>query len=463
MADNREIPPLEQNEFSGLIGVETTEINPPAGMYARTWGSSEHDIAEGIHRPLRATCLAIAHEAGAVPLFFITLDLMAWMSDEDEAGIRGPVETALDIAPGHLILQLSHSHGAPFTDPALVNAPGGDLIPLFRAQIIAACLQIAGDAQAAMKPSILSWGIGKCGLAYNRDLVLPETGETICGVNPAVAADDTLIVGRITDMSGSVCATLVHYAAHPTSLGGANRLISPDYVGAMRELVERDTGGAICVYLHGADGELAPRRCFEDDVEAADQNGRELGYAALSVLAGLFRPGERMVFDKPLESGATLGLWRFAKQTPDPTVEARLASVTLKIGPLPSIEACRAECNDAPTGFQKERAQRKLALREKLGEGPEYDLPIYVWRLGRSVLVGAPVEFYSDVQIALRERFPEFTVIVLDVCNGFMSYLPREADFKRETYPVRITLFEAGSMEQTCDKAAEIIASMVSG
>lgn len=461
MPEKNAIPPLERNEFSGLIGVETTEINPPKGMYARTWGSSDHDIAEGIHRPLRATCVAISEVERANPLFFITLDLMAWMSDQDEVGIRGPIETGLGIAPGRLVLQLSHTHGAPFTDPALVDAPGGNFISGYRSEIIAACLKVCRSAQAAMAPSILTWGVGKCGLAYNRDLVLPETGEVICGVNPAIEADDTLIVGRITDQSGLIRATLVHYAAHPTSLGGGNRLTSPDYIGAMRELVERETGGAVCVFLHGADGELAPRRCFEASTEAADQNGRELGYAALSVLAGLFRPGERMVFDKRLESGATLGLWRFEERTPDPTVEAKIGSATLKIGPLPSIEDCRAESDNAPVGFEKERAQRRLALREKIGEGPEYDLPIYVWRLGQSVLVGAPVEFYSDVQIALRERFPGFTVIVLDVCNGFLSYLPRADDYKRDTYPVRISLFEAGSMERARDKAAEIITSMV--
>lgn len=461
MPDKKTIPALELDEFSGLIGVETTEINPPKGMYARTWGSSRHDIAEGLHRPLRASCLAICQSEGSPPIYFITLDLMAWMSEKDEAGIRGPVETELGIEPGRLILQLSHSHGAPFTDPALAGAPGGDLISPYRREIISACLKTARAALAKMEPCILSWGIGKCGLAYNRDLVLPETGEIICGVNPVVPADDTLVVGRIANGSGQIRGTLVHYAAHPTSVGGANRLISPDYMGAMRELVERETGGATCVFLHGADGELTPRRSFEDDVEAADQNGRELGYAALSVLAGLFRPGERMVFDRRLESGATLGLWRFEGVPPDTAIDARRDHVTLNLGPLPSIDDCRSECDDAPAGFEKERAQRRLALREKVGAGPTFDLPIYVWRLGRSFLVGAPIEFYSDVQIALREQFPDFTVLVLDVCNGFLSYLPRAEDYQRDTYPVRISLFKEGSMERARDKLAEIIESMI--
>lgn len=461
MTHQNTIPPLAQNEFHGLIGVAFTEINPPEGMYARTWGSSNHDLADGLHRPLRATCLAFAAQDNTEPLYFMTLDLMVWMSNEDEKGMREPIETALGISPGRLILQLSHSHGAPFTDPALIDAPGGDLIAGYRSEIVDACIRIATEAKAAMTPSILSWGTGKCGLAYNRDLILPETGEIVCGLNPLTEADDTLVVGRVSDKSGTIQATLVHYAAHPTSLGGGNRLTSPDYIGAMRELVERDTDGAVCVFLHGADGELTPRRSFESDAEAADQNGRELGYAALSVLAGLFRPGERMVFDKRQESGATLGLWKFETQEPDQSIESKVGSVKLKVGELPSVDACRAECENAPAGFEKERAQRRLALREKVGDVAEFDLPIYVWKLGKTILVGAPVEFYSNVQIFLRAAFPDHTVLVLDVCNGFLNYLPRQEDFVKNSYPVRISLFAAGSMERARDKAADIVASLM--
>ena len=69
MTDNFGLSPLIQNEFTGLIGVAHTEINPPSGMYVRTWGSSKHDTADGIHRPLRATCLAIADKNGGPTAF----------------------------------------------------------------------------------------------------------------------------------------------------------------------------------------------------------------------------------------------------------------------------------------------------------------------------------------------------------------------------------------------------------
>ncbi|MCY4541340.1 MAG: hypothetical protein OXB95_02940 [Rhodobacteraceae bacterium] len=460
MKEKFQIQPYALNEFQGRIGVARAEINPPEGMYARTWGCAKHDIADGLHSPLYATCMAMAPRDGGQEVFLVTLDLMVWLSKTDEEGIRLKLENEFNVPPGALIVHLSHSHGAPFTDPARASAPGGHLIVPFRKKIAAACRQVMMQALKGMRKATLTWAAGRCGLAYDRDLVIPESGEIVCGFNPSKVVDDTLTVGRVVDEGGKVLGTLVNYAAHPTSLGGGNRLISPDYVGAMRSLVERETGGAICTFLHGADGDLTPRRSFEDEVEAADQNGRELGYAALSVLAGMLPPGHRMEFAGREESGATLGRWRLAACQPDKAFAFLQRTVGLNIAELPSIAECRNAAATASDGFERERAERRLAIREKLGDGDRFELPIYAWRLGSSVMVGAPVEFYSDVQVDLRARFPGITIAVLDVCNGFLNYLPREADYERNTYPVKIALFARGSMERARDRIAEVIAEL---
>ncbi|MDG2197387.1 MAG: hypothetical protein P8O70_10925 [SAR324 cluster bacterium] len=450
------IPEIHQQEFQGLFGVAVAEINPPTGMYSRTWGYSEHDVADGIHRPLRASCLTISGASEKENLTLLALDLMAWLSSEDEECIRVPLEEEFKLKPGSLLTHLSHSHGAPFTEPLLADAPGGHLIRGYRKQILKTCRQLISEAFENKRVCVLSWGVGRCGMAFNRDLTLPETGDHVVGINPSKVADDTLLVGRITEQSGVHVASLVHYAAHPTSLGGMNRLISPDYVGAMRELVERDTNGAPCIFLHGADGELAPRRCYEESTEAADQNGRELGYAALSTLSGLMPSGQKMVFDKKVESGATLGLWKYEDKLPDHEIDMITETLELKLGDIPSVDTFK-KLVEAKSGFEKERAQRGLALREKLGDSSTYDFPIYVWKLGKTIMVGAPIEFYNEFQIFLRRQFPENLILVLDICNGFLNYLPRKEEFARKTYQVKIALFAQESEERVRTKVVYLI------
>ena len=46
--------PLEvaPSAYAGLMGVARRDTTPPTGIYARMWGASTHDLAEGVHRPL---------------------------------------------------------------------------------------------------------------------------------------------------------------------------------------------------------------------------------------------------------------------------------------------------------------------------------------------------------------------------------------------------------------------------
>jgi len=72
-------------------------------------------------------------------------------------------------------------------------------------------------------------------------------------------------------------------------------------------------------------------------------------------------------------------------------------------------------------------------------------------------MVGAPIEFYNDFQIYLRKQFPENLVLVLDICNGFLNYLPRKEEFKRESYQVKIALFAPESEEKVLRKVIYLI------
>jgi hypothetical protein len=137
------------------------------------------------------------------------------------------------------------------------------------------------------------------GFAAHRDLWDDTAGRFVCGFNPAGPADDTLLIGRITDDAGQARAILVNYACHPTTLAWDNRALSPDWVGAMRETVEAAAGG-ICLFLQGASGDLGPREGFVGDTEVADRNGRQVGHAALAALEALAPAGTRFVYAGPV-------------------------------------------------------------------------------------------------------------------------------------------------------------------
>ena len=53
-------------------------------------------------------------------------------------------------------------------------------------------------------------------------------------------------------------ATIVNYACHPTTLGLGNRLISPDYVGAMGEVTESQTAVRCACFFRAHPASSAP-------------------------------------------------------------------------------------------------------------------------------------------------------------------------------------------------------------
>src|SRR5205085_6602500 len=124
-----------------------------------------------------------------------------------------------------------------------------------------------------------------------------------------IAADDTLLVARIVqERTHQTIGTIVNYACHPTTLGWDNKQISPDYVGAMREIIESHTAGAPCMFLQGASGELAPAEQYVADTSVADRHGRQVGFAALSTFESMRTPS-RLAYRGVVESGAPLAVF----------------------------------------------------------------------------------------------------------------------------------------------------------
>jgi hypothetical protein len=452
---------IRDSEFTGTIGVARADINPPAGIFARTWGSSKHDIATGIHKPLLATCIAFADAKGGEPLALLALDLSWWSSKGDEVELRTAILAASGLQEDRLMFHPSHTHSAPRTAPEFTDRPGGHLIPQFRAQLVSTCAQLVTKARANLSPATLTWRAGRCALAFNRELVSPNDGRLLCGVNLATEADDTLLVGRVVGPDGAVRASLVNYACHPISLGGGNTLISPDYVGAMRETVEAGGGGSECIFLHGASGNQAPRRSFESDVRYADQNGREVGFSALSVLASMFPPQRSLQFAGAEESGTPLAIWRECSVAASGTIAARRVTIRLEIADMPSRDELQQAIAQATESFMVERLTRRLLQRESVGDGVEGDFSFLIWRLGDSFILGTPAEMHTAFQRELRRRFAGTSIAVLNIVNGYASYLPPREDYAVGAYPTRVAVYKVGSMERVLEAADKTMRAML--
>lgn len=450
--------------FSGLIGVARRDITPPVGIYARQWGAAAHDVAEGVHRPLCLTVINLQEQDAGQPLILVAMDGFVFRSPDDEYAIRAALMESLAVGPERVILNLSHTHASCSISSVDTNKPGSELIGPYLEQVRRAACEAGRDAMANAVPSLLGWERGRCGLARNRDLPDPAAARTICGYNPGEPADDTLLVGRVTrEKDGQVAAVIVNYACHPTTLAWDNSLISPDYVGAMREVVEAEAGAPVA-FLQGASGELAPRRQYVGDVAVADANGRELGHAVLSALASMLPAGTELAYSGVQESGAPLALWNLQPAELSAELRAIQGAVDLPLKPQPSEAEVLAELEGCQDRTLRERLHRKLTRLRHLGWGPSSRMPFWAWKIGDAIFVAQPNEAYSSFQTELRRQFRSQPVVVMNLANGASgSYLYPVEIAGNAVYQVWVSPFRPEALSLLIEACARSIETELLG
>jgi hypothetical protein len=448
------------------FGVAARDVTAPVGIYMRWWGAATHDASEGVHRPTTATAAVIAPLNGGGPeLTLVALDYCSFQEPADERALQTAIRARTGIAEANIVLALSHAHCTANAGSQNAGKPGADAGPAYLARLADEIVAGIEAARASLAPAWITYGTGHCALAANRDFWDDAAGRFACGTNPDAPADDTLLVARVTGDDGAVRAILFNYACHPTTLAWDNRLLSPDYVGAAREVLEA-AFGAPALFLQGASGDLGPREGFVGDTAVADRNGRQLGYAVASTVEGLPQPGASYVYTGIVKSGADIGTWAWqplagAALDHAMHLEARVGGVTLPIRPYPPATELRDRLAATTERAEGERLHRMLVLRETLGDGETSTMPLWFWRLGDAILVAISNEPYSILQQALRGAFPGTPLLILGVTNGSLGYLcPRDL-YGSGRYEEVQSPYRPGCLEATVDALRDGITAIL--
>jgi hypothetical protein len=447
------------------------------------WGAATHDRATGVHRPLLADVLWLEPLAGghAQGQLLVTLDHCILEKAEVER-MTAAICRASGAAPAQVQLTTSHTHAAGLMLRGRASYPGGELIGPYLDSVADRLAELAPRAMRDARPATILYGWGRCNLAAHRDAWDESTRQFVCGLNPAGSADDTVLVARIVADGGGLVADVVNYACHPTTLAWDNTAISPDYVGALRETVERHSG-APCLFLQGASGDLGPREGFVGDPAVADRNGRQLAFASLAALESLPPPGTHYVYQGPIVSGAVIGTWRhepLAQRVCESQARWHCRQWTMDLpyrADLPAAEEvrtqqahwqaeetrARAEGNLVAARDCRARVEQTTRWLARLGEippGEAFPLRITLWRLGDAVWLFVPGEHYQALQTSLRARFAGRPIVIVTLTGGWLpGYVPTAATYGKGIYQESIALVAPGFAEALVEEIASRIGS----
>ena len=463
-----------------LAGVAQVDVTPPGGIYHRMWGAAKHDTATGIHRPLIATVLRLApHDENSAGVIFVAMDhCLLWGKEMDS--FLDSVSDQTSVERDSILVCFSHTHAAGLMGLERTELPGGEMIPPYLDELAAKVAGAICEAGSAMTSGHFSFATGRCDLAHNRDFYDDQAGHFVCGFNPDGEVDDSVLVARVTDeATGQTRATIVNYACHPTTLAWDNTLISPDYVGTLREVVEAATDAPV-FFIQGASGDVGPRDGFTGDVEVADRNGRQLGYAGLAAAESLpvtpaGSAGAKMAYTGAVISGATIGTWQTQAVDEERTVALstwRYREATVELDYREDLlrrqdlerdkahwqaeEQKAREAGDqaaaADARAMVERMTRRLVRVRDIPDGDRYPFRIRLWLMGDVVWVMLEGEHYNVLQRRLRKRFPGRAIVVATLANGSRCwYLPDEISYGKGLYQEDASILAKGSLEKLAD------------
>jgi len=452
-------------------GAGRSDITPPVGIAHAGWGAATHQRAEGVDMPFYATALYVTD--GELELAIVDIDT-GGITNEDDAAIRDEVAAVANIKPENLRLSATHTHSGPVNRGSWLDE-GMELIAPYWDSLPSRVAEAVSTAKWAAKPAHVGVGKGSSSINVNRRPAL-DNGTLFTGRNWEGTVDREVGVVAINDTDGNAIATILNYACHPTILGPANKLLSPDYPGSARKVVEQYAGG-LCLFLQGAAGNCGPTHGFIGEVAVAEWLGNRLGLEAAKVRLEIDPVPRKERLVEVVQSGADLGMYEDdAAGEPDDTLRVINTTATLPVGDFPSIKDAQAQFDQVvetlnvtrQTGTEDEikltvsnakRANFVLGNAERTVDGP-IAMRVQAMRIGPAALVGIPVEAFCEIGLAVKAASPAAQTLFSGYTNGTLGYMPMADNFEEGGYEVTTTPMAAGAAEETIAACTDAIQAL---
>ena len=459
-------------------GVARIDVTPPVGfrmqgMMRRIGGSV------GVESPLLATALVLADDLEKVVI--LDCDLFGFDMQLDRE-MRTAIGERIGVPASHVLLGYTHTHHAPCTVRGTnggVHDIGGDPVEreALEAYIANLVTQLAGLADLAdheRKPAHAAAGRGEVAVAINREERTPD-GRIVVGRNPDGIVDHSVEVLRVDDADGKPLAVLTGYAAHPVVMGLDTYVLSPDFPGVVRRVVERVTG-ATCLYLTGAAGDQATLSFLQDDW---GENERMGGMVAAEVAKVFFtiEPRPHEVVREPGKSLSSIAHYhkRFKEKPEHRILQAATREIQVPLQPLPALAVAEARLEEASAAVRElqvagapaeETYPLQLVERwaagvlDKVRDGITQEtltIEIIGIQLDDFLVLGMPGEPFVEIGLRAKGHSRLQHNLFAGFCNGVKAYWPTAETIRQGGMAVESSVITYNISAPPVEESADII------
>ncbi len=290
--------------------------------------------------------------------------------------------------------------------------------------------------------------------------------------------DRTVKVVRFDNLNEEPVAVIVHYACHPTIMAWQNQWFTPDYPGAMRQVVEQQVGGS-CLFLQGAAGDIGPRAGYTGDLPTYRRMGRILGLEASSVALNLDTLPRKERYTGVLQSGAPIALYEDEPQEPEiPVLRVARRNVALPLREFRPLDVLEAEAKDRTAelmglrqngSVEEVRAAtaRSTQANWQADMGRSYagkttvDWELQCIRVGPLALLSCQGEPFLEISQRIVKDSPFPHTLFSGYSNGAFGYLPTRQAFEEGGYEIDASPFGPAAAEMLIAEGLRLLHDMV--
>ncbi|WP_439020562.1 neutral/alkaline non-lysosomal ceramidase N-terminal domain-containing protein [Bacillus thuringiensis] len=385
------------------VGVCKVDITPPLGIdfigYHRETGIN--NIEERIYGTV------FVFEKDEMKTVFISIDNIG-MLVEDTNMIRKRVASELHVPFERITVVYTHTHSGPETvgdDP---------LVQSYKMLLVNNVVHGAITANNNLRSCEVGWAVTTGEIGVNRRERTSD-GKAKMGINIEGAVDKRIGMLAIRDAeTKELCGIVVFCTAHPNVLKGDSDVLSADYPGITREILEKIINCPVII-VQGAAGNVNAK--YRGSREALKQMAYILSGHVLTMLP-------------------TVTYSRIVK------LRTISSTVQMQLKDIPEVDEIRSMAQLAERQWGVNTDEWLTIVLEKYKQGMRQlsiDLEVQLFQVNDGMFSGIPMEPFSETALEVKERLQNELAFFGGYMNGYIGYLPIKEKFVYGGYEVELS------------------------
>lgn len=430
------------------IGFGRINATPSYDVSLHGYGEEKLRITSDFTHYIYITCIAARY--GEDTILVYTLDIGSLKNGVPEL-IRQAAAEATGIPGENIFFSATHTHSG----PSLLHDSAANVryqSEYYQHIGTAGKMAIKDLAEATVSSTqfeIEGMNFVRHWIMSDGSVAGPNFGDLSLGyTGHPTDPDRNMILVKFDRPEGKDDILLVNWSAHPANSSAIGRnIMSPDFIGPLRDKVEKQTGLKVA-YFTGASGNVISHSYWKEENHGLAWNtyGEKLADYAIENLPKL----------EPVEVNSLRHSQQVYQGTVDHTQDHMLVQCQ-EINRVAFTDQDRTLANKMALdlGLTSYYHALKITTNAKLGETAPLEMNAFA--IGPIGFITADYEMFSDASVAIRKDSPFKNTIIM--CTN-QTYMPSDAAFEYGSYESSQTFFIRGTAETMVDEYLKMLGSI---